>query len=114
MSEFRDHPEKFDLDWLAARLDQPVGTLHDMDFVPVGTGQVGDSYRLSLKWSTAVPGAPATIIAKCPAQDPVSRETGGDLHLPVLLFYSCVTPLIRLAPLRCLLFFYDFCNHFLL
>ena len=100
MSEFRDHPEKFDLDWLAARLDQPVGTLHDMDFVPVGTGQVGDSYRLSLKWSTAVPGAPATIIAKCPAQDLVSRETGGNLHLYEIetAWYSA---LARACAVRC-------------
>ena len=81
MSGFFDHPRKFDLDWLAGVLGQPAGALRAMDFAPVGTGQVGDSFRLSLDWSDAGASAPATIIAKCPAQDPVSRETGGNMRL---------------------------------
>lgn len=81
MSDFADHPEKFDSDWLAGVLGQPAGALRAIEFAPVGTGQVGDSFRLHLEWSEAAANAPATIIAKCPAQDPVSRETGGNMRL---------------------------------
>ena len=81
MSGFFDHPGKFDPDWLAGVLGQPAGTLRGLEFGPVGTGQVGDSFRVHLDWSTAAKNAPATIIAKCPAHDPVSRETGGNMRL---------------------------------
>ena len=81
MSRFFDHPAKFDLDWLAGVLGQPEGALRELEYAPVGTGQVGDSFRVRLDWSTAAKSAPATIIAKCPAQDLVSRETGGNMRL---------------------------------
>ena len=81
MSGFPDHPEKFEPDWLAGVLGQPAGALRAIEFAPVGTGQVGDSFRLHLDWSEAAANAPATIIAKCPAKDPVSRETGGNMRL---------------------------------
>ena len=81
MSGFFDHPGKFDPDWLAGVLGQPAGALRGLEFAPVGTGQVGDSFRVHLDWSTAATNAPATIIAKCPANDPVSRETGGNMRL---------------------------------
>ena len=81
MSDFADHPEKFDSDWLAGVLGQPAGALRAIEFAHVGTGQVGDSFRLHLEWSEAAANAPAAIIAKCPAQDPVSRETGGNMRL---------------------------------
>ena len=72
MSGFFDHPGKFDPDWLASLLGQPAGALQGLEFAPVGTGQVGDSFRVHLDWSTAATNAPATIIAKCPANDPTN------------------------------------------
>ncbi|MEC7234847.1 MAG: hypothetical protein VXV84_07085, partial [Pseudomonadota bacterium] len=81
MSGFFDHPRKFEPDWLAGVLGQPTGALRAIEFAPVGAGQVGDSFRLHLDWSEAAANAPATIIAKCPAKDPVSRETGANMRL---------------------------------
>src|SRR5690606_8200754 len=39
----------------------------------VGTGQMCDSYRLTLDWDDGVTG-PATVIAKCPSHDEASRN----------------------------------------
>ena len=75
----RDHPEKFDTGFLAALFDRPEAALKGFDFAPVGTGQVGDSYRIKLDWNESdLPGA---VIAKCPAADAVSRETARNMHL---------------------------------
>ena len=43
---------------------------------PIGTGQVGATYRLSLDYVGAADGAPPTLVAKLPSNDPLSRATG--------------------------------------
>ncbi len=43
---------------------------------PIGTGQVGATYRLSITYRTGAADAPATLIAKLPSNDPLSRATG--------------------------------------
>ena len=80
MSGLRDHPEKFDAGFLAGLFGRPAAALTGFDWVPVGTGQVGDSYRLTLDWADR-DGVPASLVAKCPAGDAVSRETARNLHL---------------------------------
>ncbi len=79
MAAFPDHPDKFDSDWLAQKLGAPSGVLRGWTTHPVGSGQVGDSYRLVLDWKEPV-SYPATLIAKCPAADPKSRKTAHSLH----------------------------------
>jgi len=76
---FRDHPERFDAAFLADLFGQPAEALNRFDFIPVGTGQVGDSYRIQLDW--AVAGLPPSLVAKCPAADAVSRDTARSMHL---------------------------------
>lgn len=54
---------------------------HDVEVVavssqPIGTGQVGATYRLSLDYARPAGGAPATLVAKLPSGDPLSRATG--------------------------------------
>ena len=82
---FRDHPARFDNAFLAGLFGRSADGLNDFAFAPVGTGQVGDSYRLTLDW-TDNEGAggdmlPASLVAKCPAADAVSRETARNMHL---------------------------------
>ena len=88
---FRDHPARFDKAFLAGLFGRPATDLQDFAFTPVGTGQVGDSYRLSLDWAASESesenksenGAPlpASLVAKCPAADTVSRDTARNMHL---------------------------------
>ncbi len=59
-------------DWLAAVLGQP-GKLRGFTVAQVGTGQMCDSYRLTLDWEDGA-NAPASVIAKCPSHDEASRN----------------------------------------
>ncbi len=59
-------------DWLAAVLGQP-GKLRGFTVAQVGTGQMCDSYRLTLDWQDGT-AAPASVIAKCPSHDEASRN----------------------------------------
>lgn len=68
------HPKDFTLPWLTSALKAKEGTLRGFAFAPIGTGQMCQSFRLSLDW--AEPGAgPAAIVAKCPSADPQTRAT---------------------------------------
>ena len=75
-----EHPKDMHVDWLCDKLGGPVGGLNGFDFKPIGTGQVGDSYRLVLDWNTPNAGLPGSVVAKCPAQDEKSRDTARKLH----------------------------------
>jgi Phosphotransferase enzyme family len=43
---------------------------------PIGTGQVGATYRFALNYAGDATGAPPSIVGKFPSNDPLSRETG--------------------------------------
>ena len=77
----RDHPETFDVGFLAGLFGQPADALSGFDFAPVGTGQVGDSYRVTLDWAAHDDGLPKSLVAKCPAADAVSRDTARNMNL---------------------------------
>ena len=77
----RDHPETFDVGFLAGLFGQPADALSGFDFAPVGTGQVGDSYRVTLDWAANDDGLPKSLVAKCPAADAVSRDTARNMNL---------------------------------
>ncbi len=76
---FPVRPEDFRKDWLEQVFAAPSGSLRDISFAPVGTGQVCDSYRFTCDWSE--PGPPATFIAKCPSHDETSRGAAAIFHL---------------------------------
>jgi hypothetical protein len=70
--------------WLEAQLTASgaltQARVTDAGFVPIGTGQVGDTVRFTLRYDP--PGAgPATLAAKFAAADPTSRATGAALGL---------------------------------
>lgn len=56
---------------------------------PVGNGLVGDSFRFTLTYDAAEPGAPASVVGKFAAQDPSSRASGvgHQLYLKEVSFY---------------------------
>ncbi len=66
------HPDQMTLGWIEQCLSAPSSSLAAMTFAPIGTGQMCDSFRLSLDWTNYA--GPQTIIAKCPSQDQHSRN----------------------------------------
>ncbi|KTE01337.1 hypothetical protein ATE68_20820 [Sphingopyxis sp. H038] len=69
---FPTSPEAMQPTWLSAVLGHPE-KLKGFVAAKVGTGQMCDSYRLTLDWDAGVD-APATVIAKCPSHDEASRN----------------------------------------
>lgn len=70
---FPTAPDAMTAAWLAEKLGQQAGALRGFSFTPVGTGQMCDSFRLTLDWAEAVD-APASVVAKCPSHDEASRN----------------------------------------
>ncbi len=70
---FPTSPEAITSAWLAERLGQAAGALRGFTVSKVGTGQMCDSYRLTLDWADSTD-APASVIAKCPSHDEASRN----------------------------------------
>ena len=84
MAEIPTHPDAITPEWLTERL-RGAGVISDQTvtgftWVPIGTGQVGDSARLTLQYDRAGQG-PATVAGKFPAADPTSRHTAASLGL---------------------------------
>lgn len=77
------HPDAMAPAWLADVLGRPAAALRGFTVAPVGTGQMCDSYRLTLDWAERG-NAPATVIAKCPSLDPASRDVAQRLGNYVL------------------------------
>lgn len=68
-------PEQADVTaaWLAEALGHP-GVELEVDQHSIGTGQVGENVRYTLRWPAEVDG-PTSVVGKFPSPDPVSRET---------------------------------------
>ena len=66
-------PDAMSPAWLAGALGQEPETLRGFTVARVGTGQMCDSFRLTLDWVGDVR-APQTVIAKCPSHDDASRH----------------------------------------
>lgn len=74
MTAFPTRPDDMTPGWLGDVLGAPPGALRGWTAQQVGTGQMCDSFRLTLDWASAGPGLPATVIAKCPSHDAASRH----------------------------------------
>jgi Phosphotransferase enzyme family len=93
---------EIDAGWLTARL-RKAGALREscvMGFSSenVGNGLVGSSVRFSLRYDTAEPGAPASVVGKFPSDDPTSRQSGADLRLYLreVNFYRFIAPTVKI------------------
>lgn len=97
MAEIPTHPDMIEPAWLTERLraaeviDDQVIT--GFSWVPIGTGQVGDSARLTLHYDRPGKG-PATLAGKFPAADQTSRGTAAafGLYAKEVGFYREVAP----------------------
>ena len=52
----------------------PDATVEELTASPIGAGQMAASYRLELSYATAVPNAPASVVAKVSSSDEASRQ----------------------------------------
>ena len=75
-----DHPSKFSKKFIENLFNSSESNLKGFEFNPVGSGQVGDCFRVILDWKEKKH-FPASFIAKCPAADQSSRDTARNLHL---------------------------------
>ena len=78
------------------------GVVEDFGFEPVGTGQMGDSFRLQLQCSPGADG-PATLVGKFTAADAQSRATGVSMRTAEVevRFYQQVAPTLPARIPRC-------------
>ena len=65
--------DEVDAAWLTGALGAEVS---EFAVTPVGTGQMGDSYRLAVTYGHGAPGAPASVVVKLASTDERSRATG--------------------------------------
>jgi hypothetical protein len=73
--------------WLSEALGAQVD---EVIAAPVGTGQIGTCYRLTLGGS----GVPASMLAKLPAPDPGTRDILANVYRTELRFYSLIAPTV--------------------
>lgn len=99
MGDFPTRAAEVDTGWLEQKLRNAgvIGnaTLTSLSFIPIGTGQVGDTARFTLTWDRP-DGGPATIAAKFPSADATSRSTAGmfGLYRKEVCFYRELAPSI--------------------
>ena len=74
------HPNELSTKFLENLFETHQSNLIDFKFESVGSGQVGDCYRIFLNWKIK-DSLPETFIAKCPANDQASRDTARNLNL---------------------------------
>ena len=75
-----EHPNQFSKKFIASLFNSSESNLKGFEFKPVGSGQVGDCFRVNLNWKEKK-NVPSSFIAKCPAADQSSRDTARNLHL---------------------------------
>ena len=75
-----DHPSQFSKKLISNLFNSSEENLKTFNFVPVGSGQVGDCFRVNIDWKEKN-NLPSSFIAKCPAADQSSRDTARNLHL---------------------------------
>ncbi|HLV71836.1 MAG TPA: oxidoreductase family protein [Vulgatibacteraceae bacterium] len=81
-------------EWLTGVLKAEVRTV---SAEPVGTGQIGACFRLTLTGA----GVPASLVAKLPAADPAARALLGGAYRTEVLFYRDIAPTVAIRTPRC-------------
>ena len=71
---------------------------------PAGQGQVADCFRCLLRYDEAEAQAPGSVIAKLPARDPTSRQSGvaQALYAREVRFYTELAGVVGITTPRCL------------
>lgn len=106
MSVPTNHPEapptdeiaEIDPDWLRAALgERPTSVRTER----VGTGQMGQSWRLSIEWADPDTTRPRSLVAKMAGGDPSTRTLIADGYRNEFLFYTAVRPTVAIRSPQC-------------
>ena len=100
-------PDAITPEWLTEVLGAPVRSVTTQ---MVGTGQMGDSVRLTLQYDEpSSTTAPASLVAKLPALDPTSRATAAAVRSYEIevSFYRELAPVLPVRAPRCHLALHD-------
>jgi hypothetical protein len=94
-------PQAVDAAWLTRAL-QAGGidaVVSGFDAKAIGTGQIGDSVRLSLRYARGAEIAPGSVVGKFPSADPSSFATGVALgnYVREVMFYRHLAATARIA-----------------
>ena len=85
-------------EWISAALGGEHA-VRELEYSPVGTGQMADSFRVLL---TGEEGVPASIIIKMHAQDELAREAGaGSAYRSEVGFYAELADTVSIRTPRC-------------
>ncbi len=92
------HPSDVTADWLGSVLNAAV---RNVDVVPIGTGQTGATYRLSVTYADEQPGLPGTFAIKLPAQDDAVRERVTIGYVSEHAFYTAAAHRVQIPTPQC-------------
>ncbi len=84
--------------WLSSVLNTDV---RDVSVAPIGTGQTGATYRVSLTYANEQPALPDTFAIKLPAQDETVRDRVTIGYRSEHAFYTGVADRVRIPVPRC-------------
>jgi hypothetical protein len=93
-----DGIEGLTADWLAGALGLPVT---GVTIEEIGTGQIGRSFRLSLRYASAVPGAPRTLVAKLAGGDGDARRRVAQGYRKEVGFYTELAATVNIRTPGC-------------
>jgi hypothetical protein len=95
-----DHPEDITAAWLTDALRSSLPDAHVRTVLPepIGTGQIGASFRLHLDGDG---GVPATLVAKIAAGDRAARERVAQGYQKEVGFYSVFRDRVQVRTPRC-------------
>ncbi|MCV7221284.1 phosphotransferase family protein [Mycolicibacterium elephantis] len=91
-------PENVTPDWLGATLGVDVAAV---DVAPIGTGQTGATYRLTVTYATEQTALPKTFAIKLPAQDDTVRERVALGYRSEVEFYTDVADKVAIPVPDC-------------
>lgn len=93
-------PTQLTAEWLTSVLGPTVA---DFDTERIGTGQMSECYRVTLRYADENASGPESVVIKVAAADPVSRQTGVALGLyeREVRFYTDIAPKLDGPIARC-------------
>ena len=96
-------PDQVTPQWLSAVLSTPEHqvAVESVDVTPIGTGQIGATYRVAVRYGQPETGLPDSFVVKLPAQDETVRERVALSYRSEHAFYTQVADTVAVPLPRC-------------